>query len=104
MEGLRAGGDDQIDREQQERRYDGCLARALGRILGLLVDRHTRVPAPVDEHPEQDRDDQIAELHREGIEPGQRRLDRVSRGMAAEDLKKEDGKSAGAGKKLEKNT
>jgi hypothetical protein len=39
---------------------------------------------------EQERDDQVAEVHRERVDPGQRRLDRAARRMAAVDLDERD--------------
>ncbi len=38
-------------------------------ILGLLVDRHAGIPAPIDEDREQQRDDEVAEAHRERVDP-----------------------------------
>ena len=58
--GLRGGRDEQVDQHEQDRREHRRAARSLGRVLRLLVDRDARVPAPVDEDPEQDAADQRA--------------------------------------------
>ena len=89
-----AGRDDHIDQDEQDGREHGGLPRPLGWVLGLLVDRHAGVPAPVDEHAEQHRDDEVVEAHRERVEPVKRRLDRASLGgfrcAAAVDLDEGD--------------
>ena len=85
MEGLGAGGDEQVDGDQQKRRDHRRPARPLAGILGLLVDRHARVPAPIQEQAEQHRHDQVLEVHVEGVEPGDLRMNRVRR-VAGVDL------------------
>jgi len=83
---LGARGDEQVDDEQQHRRDHRGLAGAVGGILGLLVDGDARIPAPVDEHPEQDPVEQVAEVDGERVEPVGGGLDRAVRGAAAVDL------------------
>ena len=54
VERLGAGRDDEVDEQQQDRGDDRRAARPLIGVLGLLVDAHGGVPAPIDEDSEQD--------------------------------------------------
>ena len=64
-------GHDHIDQHQQDRAHDCGTPWPVGAVLGFLVDADAAVPAPVDEHPEEDAVDQSggAAVEGEGVEP-----------------------------------
>ena len=73
-----------VDAEQDQRGDDRRLARDVLGVLGLLVDAHEAVPAPVDEDREQDAGGQRARrVDRERREPRELRVDR-RRGRGAD--------------------
>ncbi len=84
--GLGGGGHDHVDQDEQDRAHHRGPPRPVGAVLGLLVDADAAVPAPVDEHPEQDPVDQRrrAAVEGERVEPV--RLDVEAARVAEVDL------------------
>ena len=74
MEGLRRGGGQHVDEHQGHGAQDRRDARHDRLALGLLVDRHGRVPAPVDEQRQEHAAGQRPEVH-VGHEPRGCRMD-----------------------------
>ena len=75
---MRRDRHDDVDADEDDRAQDRGDAGRAGRVLGLLVDAHRRVPAPVDEdRGEHARDESAARRDVERVEPAQGRVDRV---------------------------
>ena len=69
--GLGRCGHDHVDQHEQDRAHDRGPPWPVGAVLGFLVDADAAVPAPVDEHPQEDAVDQRggAAVEGEGVEP-----------------------------------